>query len=171
MRNLKCERRHSFLEYVFGGCDIDLSIAIDFTLSNGAPNSRESLHYFDPQTNQYLQVLQQVGSILQFYNTDKHINLYGFGGAVPPYPQRASHCFAMNGDIFNPRVNGLDAAITHYRHCLSTVNLYGPTHFSQILDHVNNHIESDPGAYQNQRFHVLLIITDGVINDMRQTID
>jgi hypothetical protein len=46
--DLKVERKHSFLEYVFGGCDIDLSIAIDFTLSNGAPANRDSLHYFDP---------------------------------------------------------------------------------------------------------------------------
>ena len=48
------EKRHSFLEYVFGGCDIDLSIAIDFTLSNGPPLSPESLHYFDMNKNQYL---------------------------------------------------------------------------------------------------------------------
>lgn len=38
LKNVKVERRHSFLEYVFGGCDIDLSIAIDFTLSNRPPN-------------------------------------------------------------------------------------------------------------------------------------
>lgn len=37
MQNLKIERQHSFLEYVFGGCQVDLSIAIDFTLSNGDP--------------------------------------------------------------------------------------------------------------------------------------
>jgi hypothetical protein len=48
MMDLKIERKHSFLEYVFGGCCIDFSIAIDFTLSNGAPQNRDSLHYFDP---------------------------------------------------------------------------------------------------------------------------
>lgn len=37
LTNLVVERQHSFLEYVFGGCEIDLSIAIDFTLSNGCP--------------------------------------------------------------------------------------------------------------------------------------
>jgi len=37
MMDLKIERKHTFLEYVFGGCCIDFSIAIDFTLSNGAP--------------------------------------------------------------------------------------------------------------------------------------
>ena len=57
LKNIKVERRHSFLEYVFGGCDIDLSIAIDFTLSNRPPNDPSSLHFFDPKKNQYLQVI------------------------------------------------------------------------------------------------------------------
>ena len=108
---LKLERQHSFLEYVFGGCEIELSMAIDFTLSNGDPKSPASLHYLDPKRNQYLQAISSVGNILQFYNTDKMVNLYGFGGAIPPYNQRASHCFALNGDIFNPRVNGIDQVI------------------------------------------------------------
>lgn len=51
----------------------------------------------------------------------------------------------MNGDIFNPRVNGLDAVVAHYRHCLSNVALYGPTHFGSILETVNSICESDPG--------------------------
>ena len=51
---------------------------------------------------------------MQFYNSDKMINLYGFGGQIPPVYNRASHCFALNGDIFNPRVNGIDEVIAHY---------------------------------------------------------
>jgi len=35
MKNIKFEQKYSFLEYVFGGCEINLSIAIDFTGSNG----------------------------------------------------------------------------------------------------------------------------------------
>lgn len=171
LENLKVERKHTFLDYIFGGCEVDLSIAIDFTLSNRPPSQYDSLHYFDPNLNQYLKVIQSVGSILQFYNTDKFINLYGFGGAVPPNNCRPSHCFAMNGNIFNPRVNGLDEVVAHYKHCLNNVNLYGPTNFADILNQVNNHVEADPGCYQNQKFQVLMIITDGIITDMRQTID
>jgi hypothetical protein len=115
MQALKIERRHSFLEYIFGGCDIELSLAIDFTLSNGAVNSPDSLHYFDPKRNQYLQVMNSVGNILQYYNSSKMINLYGFGGALPQAPQRASHCFALNGNIFNPRVNGIPEVINCYQ--------------------------------------------------------
>jgi hypothetical protein len=35
----KCEERVSFLDYIFGGCEIGVQVAIDFTLSNGAVNS------------------------------------------------------------------------------------------------------------------------------------
>ena len=40
-------KRNTFLEYVFGGCEIQLNVAIDFTLSNGNPAERDSLHYLD----------------------------------------------------------------------------------------------------------------------------
>lgn len=54
LQNLKVERTHSFLEYVFGGCEVDISFAIDFTLSNGDPRNPSSLHFFDPNKNQYM---------------------------------------------------------------------------------------------------------------------
>lgn len=47
----------NFLEYVFGGCSINLVVAVDFTGSNGQPSDPNSLHSRDPQRNQYLQAL------------------------------------------------------------------------------------------------------------------
>ena len=38
------KQRRSFLEYVMGGCEINLAVAIDFTLSNGRQTSPSSLH-------------------------------------------------------------------------------------------------------------------------------
>lgn len=134
LQGLKIERRHTFLEYIFGGCDIELSLAIDFTMSNGAIHDPKTLHSSDPRRNQYLQVMQSVGNVLQYYNSSKMINLYGYGGAFPAAPQRASHCFALNGNIFNPRVNGIPEAINHYQNALRNVNLYGPTYFSNVLE-------------------------------------
>lgn len=54
LKSLKFDRRFTFLDYVFGGCEISLSIAIDFTLSNGDPRDPKSLHYFDPSKNEYI---------------------------------------------------------------------------------------------------------------------
>jgi hypothetical protein len=47
-------KKANFLEYVFGGCEINLSVAIDFTLSNGDPREAESLHCKDPRRNEYV---------------------------------------------------------------------------------------------------------------------
>ena len=56
-KSLRVARRHTFLEYVFGGCEISLSVAVDFTLSNGNPTDKESLHYFDLKNNEYLNAI------------------------------------------------------------------------------------------------------------------
>lgn len=64
MINLKIEKKRSFLEYIFGGCEVDFSIAIDFTLSNGDPRQNNSLHSSNMQINQYLQAINSVGNIL-----------------------------------------------------------------------------------------------------------
>ena len=62
--NLVFHKRHTFLEYIFGGCEIQLSVAIDFTLSNGHPSERDSLHYLDLNKNEYLSAIRSVGNIL-----------------------------------------------------------------------------------------------------------
>ncbi len=71
LTQLDIKNRHSFLEYVFGGCEIGLAIAIDFTLSNGRPDSPSSLHYLDMNKNEYLNAIRSVGNILQYYDADK----------------------------------------------------------------------------------------------------
>lgn len=58
---LRIAQRYTFLEYIFGGCEISLALSVDFTLSNGNPNDPNSLHYFDPARNEYLQAISSVG--------------------------------------------------------------------------------------------------------------
>ena len=111
-------KRHTFLEYVFGGCEIQLNIAIDFTLSNGDPAGRDSLHYLDMNKNEYLQAIKATGDILQYYDSKKHIPVFGYGATVPPSVDKASHCFALNGDIFNPEVDGLEGVTNAYKSAL-----------------------------------------------------
>jgi hypothetical protein len=37
INNFKVQTRVSFLDYVFGGCEIGVHVAIDYTASNGPP--------------------------------------------------------------------------------------------------------------------------------------
>lgn len=134
-------KRYSFLDYVFGGCEISLALAIDFTLSNGDPKDPKSLHYFDLNKNEYLQAIQSVGNILQYYDSDKSIPVFGFGAQVPPVTHRSSNCFAVNGDAFNPDCEGLEGVIEAYKHCIMNVQFYGPTHFSSVIKMVGDMAE------------------------------
>ena len=46
------------------------TVAVDFTASNGNPNSPSSLHYINPYgtPNQYCMAIQSVGDIIQDYD-------------------------------------------------------------------------------------------------------
>jgi hypothetical protein len=49
---------------------LNFTVAIDFTASNGEPHNPSSLHYFDPyQPNMYSRALQAVGEIIQDYDS------------------------------------------------------------------------------------------------------
>jgi hypothetical protein len=109
--------RVSFLDYIFGGMEMTVHVAIDYTLSNGPPTDPNSLHYINPQTgmNEYTQALSAVMSIVQDYDSDQHFPMYGFGGKIPGSAEAgASHCFALNGDIYNPYVDGMPKVMDTY---------------------------------------------------------
>ena len=92
-------------------------MAVDFTSSNGDPENPSSLHYikggYVGGSNQYLDALSSVGTILEPYDTDKLYPVYGFGGQIP---ERAGtiHRFALNGDIFKPECIGVQGIINAY---------------------------------------------------------
>lgn len=113
-------------------------MAIDFTLSNGAPTSPTSLHYLHPQTmrNGYTDAIHACLGILENYDADKQFPVYGFGGKLPGQGA-ASHCFALNGDIFNPEMAGVDGVLRAYYESIKKVELYGGTQFSSILSYAN----------------------------------
>lgn len=61
---------------------MNLLMAIDFTRSNGYHTDDTSLHHINPRTNQYIQTIETVGEILQYYNYSKWITVLGFGARM-----------------------------------------------------------------------------------------
>ena len=53
------------------------------------------------------------------------------------------------------------------------MTLRGGTNFNEIINFVNGYAKASKAeeSQANQKYTVLLILTDGIINDMRQTID
>ncbi|KAK5896016.1 hypothetical protein CgunFtcFv8_009661 [Champsocephalus gunnari] len=156
----------TFLDYIKGGTQINFTVAIDFTASNGNPAQPTSLHYMSPyQLNAYAMALKAVGEIIQDYDSDKMFPALGFGAKLPP-DGRISHEFALNGNPQNPYCTGIEGVVEAYYQSLKSVQLYGPTNFSPVINHVARYAAS---VKDGSQYFVLLIITDGVISDMAQT--
>ncbi|XP_034718586.1 copine-3-like isoform X2 [Etheostoma cragini] len=162
-------KEYTFLDYIMGGCQINFTIAIDFTGSNGNPSSPQSLHYINPEGyNEYLAAIWAVGNIIQDYDRNKMFPVFGFGAQVPPSWQ-VSHEFPINFNPANPFCAGIEGVVQAYRQCLPQLKLWGPTNFSPIINHVAYFARQALRQNMASQYFVLLIITDGVITDMDQT--
>uniref|UniRef100_A0A4W3HTB3 Copine 8 n=1 Tax=Callorhinchus milii TaxID=7868 RepID=A0A4W3HTB3_CALMI len=160
------ETESTFLDFIKGGTQINFTVAIDFTASNGHPAQPTSLHYMNPyQLNAYAMALKAVGEIIQDYDSDKMFPALGFGAKLPP-DGRISHEFALNGNPQNPYCQGIEGVMESYYRTLKTVQLYGPTNFAPVINHVARYAAPIEDGSQ---YFILLIITDGVISDMAQT--
>uniref|UniRef100_A0A8D0DYB5 Uncharacterized protein n=1 Tax=Salvator merianae TaxID=96440 RepID=A0A8D0DYB5_SALMN len=145
---------------------INFTVAIDFTASNGNPSQSTSLHYMNPyQLNAYAMALKAVGEIIQDYDSDKMFPALGFGAKIPP-DGHVSHEFPLNGNADNPHCSGIEGILEAYHQSLKTVQLYGPTNFAPVVNHVARYAAA---VQDGSQYFVLLIITDGVISDMAQT--
>eukprot|EP00743_Colponemidia_sp_Colp-15_P003369 GILK01003642.1.p1 GENE.GILK01003642.1~~GILK01003642.1.p1 ORF type:complete len:599 (-),score=69.60 GILK01003642.1:100-1779(-) len=161
-------RYPTFVEYLQGGCELSLIVAIDFTSSNGDPNLPNSLHFRNPYgPNEYELAINAVGNILSDYDSDKKFPVFGFGGKVQG---TVSHCFPLTFDPRNVEVDGVAGICGVYRRALDHVLLSGPTVFGPIMQ-AGIQYAMQHSTQQSQKYTILLILTDGVIHDMSATID
>ena len=155
---------------------INLEIAIDYTMSN--KDHPTSLHYFDlNELNDYELAMKYCGDILAPYDADQLFPVYGFGGipqvlnGEPNIKNEVSHCFNINFEK-NAEIQGMEGVLRFYRESLSRITLSGNTKLQEILRKVINNIIFDlkNKKYENH-YYILLILTDGEVNDIKDTID
>ena len=165
------EVQPSFVDYLRGGCEVSLMIAVDFTASNGNPQDSGSLHYLGGERmgrqNDYQATIEKVGSILAAYDHDGLVPTFGFGARFPN--GQVSHCFNLNGQA-TPDCNGIPEVLHYYKQAVQNLELYGPTNFSEFISHAAQIARDAQVGQENQEYYVLMIVTDGVITDMQKTI-
>eukprot|EP01134_Creolimax_fragrantissima_P005940 CFRG5940T1 len=162
----------TFVDYIRGGMEIGLMIAVDFTASNGRLNSPECLHYQNTTgvrpPNDYIRSITAVGQILASYDSDNKFPTYGFGARLPP-EGLVSHCFPLNQNKDDPEIQSIPHVINFYESMVKKIQFSGPTHLSQIIEKAIKY--SEESNSKNQKYTVLLVLTDGVIQDISNTID
>jgi hypothetical protein len=67
------------------------------------------------------------------------------------------------------QVRGVQGILDCYHSAFSRVSLSGPTYFGSIIREADR-LATRPFAPGFQHYQILLILTDGVINDMAATI-
>uniref|UniRef100_A0A4W5LA55 Copine IVb n=1 Tax=Hucho hucho TaxID=62062 RepID=A0A4W5LA55_9TELE len=164
LNHCKIIKMYSFLDYIMGGCQIQFTVAIDFTASNGDPGNSCSLHYIHPyQPNEYLKALVAVGEICQDYDSDKMFPVFGFGAQIPPD-------FKVR-DIQSKQIwrclGSIQGVVEAYQGCLPKIQLYGPTNIAPIIQKVASSASEE--MHTMEEYFILLILTDGVITDMADT--
>ncbi|EFA84504.1 phospholipid-binding protein [Heterostelium album PN500] len=162
-------REPSFVDYLVGGCEISLVVGIDCTASNLTPTDKNSLHYHHPTIpNAYANAIVSIGNVLTPYDYDGMVPVYGFGATIPPNDYKTDDCFAMSLDPNNVYVRGVEGILDVYYRNITKVDFSGPTCFAPIINNTAR-MASESNQY-NQKYTILLMITDGEIMDMEATV-
>lgn len=173
--NCYIEHHPTFSQFIAGGCELNFMIAIDYTGSNGDMRDPSSLHFLNGTAmNSYQQAISRVGRVLEPYDNDKMYPVFGFGARLQHKGANeltgVQHCFPLGSLVgVGDQVHGIDAVLDLYKQTLPQIHFSGPTLFSEIIATASQLSQSANCSQEMQKYTVLLIVTDGIINDMEFT--
>ena len=160
---IKCNNMIKLLKQ---GLNLNLSIAIDFTGSNRHPSDYYSLHKIkDGFINNYEKAMRENIKIISIYNKQDKYDIYGFGAEIN---DEFKEIFNINGTA-DPSIEGIDNIISEYKKTVNSVVFSGGTYFSPVIQEFKRKLETNKNNDFN--YYILLIISDGLIGDIDETID
>ena len=107
---------------------------------------------------------------MAYYDYDQLFPAFGFGGKFC-MDNNVSHCYPINMNPNDPNIQGIDGVLQAYRNILNQTKLYGPTFFHYLINHVISIVKEDVIAENKMNDMILMILTDGIIDDMDDTVD
>ena len=166
--NSMVTKNYTLIDYINAGVKIDLSIGIDFSGSNGYFYDG-ALHSINNGPNDYEKAIMSCGYTLAYYDYDQLFPVFGFGAKIKDSLNgEVSNCFNLNFKN-DPNIYTIGNIIKTYHEIIEQdkLDFTGPTNFSPLIKKVISRIN------QNNLFeyHILMILTDGVIDDLQDTID
>ena len=168
--NSEISKNYTLREYIDAGVKIALSIGIDFTDSNNQPFPYKNLHSIEQnKPNDYELAFLSCGYIIGYYDDDQLFPVYGFGAKINnSYTDEVSMCFNLNFKN-NPNIEKLDNVIKTYHKCIkeNKLTFSNQYRFAPLLRKVISLINKKDLF----EYHILMILTTGVINDLQETID
>ena len=175
---IKCNliSQPTFIGYLRAGMNINLTIGIDFTGSNGSYTSPTSLHYLNKGMNDYEKAIRSCGDILAYYDDDQLFPVFGFGFGFKDYSNTNMGIYnkfnyPVNCNTSDPNIHLIDNVLKEYRQFITKINLSGPTNFAPMINDLNREVKENIKNGLIMHYNILMILTDGQIDDMQDTID
>lgn len=171
-RQIDRQRRPDFIEYLQGGCQISLAVAIDFTASNGDPRQPGTPHYFHTRGNgadynDYEKAIYAVGSILAKYDSDQKFPVWGFGAK---YDGELRNCFQCGEEV---EVEGIQGILEAYRGVFRTdLTMASPTDIIEVVDTAAAYARHEQEIADEEgclSYTILLILTAGNVENLEET--
>ncbi|KAL3908708.1 MAG: hypothetical protein SGILL_008380 [Bacillariaceae sp.] len=167
----------SFQEFMKSGyCKLVLSVAIDFTSSNGDPRSPGTLHDQSSENlNDYEETIVAVGGLLMPHS--ESVSIHGFGAKYGGTTRHLFHCgdAAATTPVENTNNDVGDILRAYKSVFASDLTMSGPTMYDKVLQAAAVRAKNCQSRHQSQLspstsssfpYCVLLIITDGLSQDM-----
>jgi hypothetical protein len=157
----------SMLQYISGGCQLDLMVAVDCTDANGDREDEESLHFKTSSwLNDYQAAIYKIGSLFDSYGEKKRdYAMWGYGAKI----KGIQHPYFQMGE----RLRSADDLLKAYDHTLSPENPdleLGPTaHMKNIIQAAM--YRAIRSSQEKQCYSIMVILTTGVIADLQESID
>ena len=163
--NSEVIKKFTFLDYIKSGVKIALSIGIDFSISKDGSGTLHSIQ----GPNDFEKAIISCANIIGYYDYDQLFPVFGFGAVInSSYSNNPSICFNLNF-ADNPDIYTINNVLRAYHDCIQQNKITFSTNsqFAPLIKKVISRI--------NQRdifeYHILLILTSGIIDDLQQTID
>ena len=158
-------KKPTFVDYITGNCDLSMSVAIDFTGSNGDPRKPGTLHHLSPygQMNGYEKAISAVAGIVAKYDSDQEFPVLGFGAK---FDGVVRHSFQVGP---NKSVHGVQGILDAYKSVFKMpLIMSGPTVFTEVISlaatQAKRRHQINPLSYS-----ILLLLTDGAVTDVEAT--
>lgn len=157
----------SMLQYLSGGCELDLMVAIDCTLNNGNSSQKDGLHYSsDSWLNDYQAILFKIGSVFDSYEGQDFV-LWGYGARTPASQQSY---FAMG-----ERLKGANDLVQAYDRTFSPKNrnrliMEKDAQLHQIIQSAMSRAVNS-SENNRQCYSTLVILSTGCCSDVAESIE
>ena len=107
---------------------------------------------------------------MAYYDNDQLFPVYGYGFKFKS-SNDVHHCCPINENPEDPNINTIDGVLAQYRKFISKINLSGPTFFAPLINELNKNVKEELKEEKEMNYNILMILTDGIIGDMQDTIN